>query len=131
MLQHLKYTGGCVELEEILSNLVSHVDGAVGAALGGMDGLLVEQYAVEAKLNLSTIIAEHANILRNARSAYSNSLAAGSVREVLVTAEHMLGYTRLVTPDFFLTLVLDPKGNIGKARLLGDQAIKQIQEIVS
>jgi predicted regulator of Ras-like GTPase activity (Roadblock/LC7/MglB family) len=42
----------------------------------------------------------------------------------------MLGYTRLVTPDFFLTLVLDPKGNIGKARLLGDQAVKQIQEIV-
>jgi predicted regulator of Ras-like GTPase activity (Roadblock/LC7/MglB family) len=119
-----------VELEIVLSNLVSYVDGAVGAALGGMDGLLVEQYAVEAKLNLSTIIAEHANILRNARSAYSNSLAAGNIREVLVTAEHMLGYTRLVTPDFFLTLVLDPKGNIGKARLLGDQAVKQIQEIV-
>jgi predicted regulator of Ras-like GTPase activity (Roadblock/LC7/MglB family) len=59
-----------VELDNILSNLVSNVDGAIGAAIGGMDGLLVEQFSNEAKLDLSSIVAEHSNLLRNASIAY-------------------------------------------------------------
>jgi predicted regulator of Ras-like GTPase activity (Roadblock/LC7/MglB family) len=48
---------------------------------------------------------------------------------VLVTAERMLGYTRQVTDEFFLTLVLEPRGNIGKARLMADQSVRHIREI--
>jgi len=119
-----------VELDSVLSDVVGAVDGAVGAALGGMDGLLVEQFSTEAGLNLAAVIAEHANILRNARAAYSTTLSAGAVGEVLITAEHMLGYTRQVTPDFFLTLVLTPGGNIGKARLVTGQSARRVREII-
>lgn len=119
-----------VELTEVLSDILSGVDGALGTALGGLDGLLVEQVAAENKLDLAAIVAEQANILRHARGAYSSTLSAGAVSEVLVTAETMLGYTRSVTPEFFLTLVMEPKGNLGKARLLAGQSVRRIREII-
>jgi uncharacterized protein len=119
--QHIiRYTAGIVELDELLSSLVNDVDGALGAAIGGMDGLLIEQYAADASLNLDTIIA-----------AYSNSLTAGNVTEILITAEQIMGFTKEVTSEFFLTIILEPKGNVGKARLLGQQAAGRIREVVS
>jgi uncharacterized protein len=122
---------GIVELDELLSSLVNDVDGALGAAIGGMDGLLIEQYAADSSLNLDTIIAEHANILKATKAAYSSTLTAGNVTEILITAEQMLGFTKEVTPEFFLTIILEPKGNVGKARLLGQQAAGRIREVVS
>jgi uncharacterized protein len=120
-----------VELDELLSTLVNDVDGALGAAIGGMDGLLIEQYAADSSLNLDTIIAEHANILKSVKAAYSASLTAGNVTEILITAEQIMGFTKEVTSEFFLTIILEPKGNVGKARLLGQQAAGRIREVVS
>jgi uncharacterized protein len=120
-----------VELDNILSNLVSNVDGAIGAAIGGMDGLLVEQFSSEAKLDLSIIVAEHSNLLRNASIAYEGSLDAGNVSEVLIISQKLVGYTVQITSDFFLTLTLEPTGNIGKARLMSDLALKSLREVLS
>ncbi len=120
-----------MELDHILSNLVSNVDGANGAAIGGMDGLLVEQFCSEAKLDLSNIVAEHANLLRNASVAYSSSLEAGEVSEVLIISQKLIGYTKQITKDFFLTLALEPNGNIGKARLMTELALKSLREVLS
>ncbi len=120
-----------VELDKILSNLVSNVDGAIGAAIGGMDGLLVEQFSNETKLDFSSIVAEHSNLLRNAGIAYQSSLDAGKVSEVLIISQKLIGYTVQITPDFFLTLTLEPSGNIGKARLMSDLALKSLREVLS
>jgi uncharacterized protein len=130
--QHIiRYTAGIVELDELLTSLVNDVDGALGAAIGGMDGLLIEQYAADPSLNLDTIIAEHANILKSIKAAYSNSLTAGNVTEIMITAEQILGFTKEITSEFFLTIIIEPKGNVGKARLLGQQAAGRIREVVS
>jgi uncharacterized protein len=131
VLDIIGYTANTVELDELLSTLVNDVDGALGAAIGGMDGLLIEQYAADPSLNLDTIIAEHANILKSVKAAYSVSLTAGNVTEIMITAEQMLGFTKEVTPEFFLTIILEPKGNIGKARVLGAMASSRIREVVS
>jgi uncharacterized protein len=120
-----------VELDEILSNLVSNVDGALGAALGGMDGLLIEQFSNDAKLNLGNVIAEHSNLLRNARIAYAVSLSAGEVNELLIASDKLIGFTKRITEDFFVTLILEPSGNIGKARLLLDQAVRRLKGMLS
>jgi uncharacterized protein len=119
-----------VDIETILTNTVGSVDGALGAALGGMDGLLIEQFAQEGSHDLAAIVAEHANLLRSAKNAYRNTLSLGDIREVMIFADKIFGYTLQVTGDFFLTLVLEPKGNIGKARLMAEVAAKQIRDIV-
>ncbi len=120
-----------MELDNILSNLVLSVDGAIGAAIGGMDGLLVEQFSSESKLDLSSIVAEHSNLLRNAGIAYEGSLDAGNVSEVLIISQKLIGYTVQITSDFFLTLTLEPNGNIGKARLMSTLALKSLREVLS
>jgi uncharacterized protein len=119
-----------VDIEAILTNTVNSVDGALGAALGGMDGLLIEQYSLENSPKMAPIVAEHSNLLRSTKNAYRNTLGLGDIREVMIFADKIFGYTLQVTNDFFLTLVLEPKGNIGKARLMAEVAAKQIRDIV-
>jgi uncharacterized protein len=119
-----------VELDQILTQLVANTDGALGAALGGMDGLLIEQFSTEGKLALGNVVAEHSNLLRSAKTAYAVSLAAGEVEELFVASEKLIGFTRRINSDFFVTLMLEPNGNIGKARLLLDQAARQLKGLL-
>ncbi len=120
-----------VDIDQILSNLVSSVDGALGAALGGMDGLLIEQFSNEIKLNLGNVVAEHSNILRNTRTAYATSLSAGEVHEIFIATDMVLGFTKSINEDFFVSLMLEPTGNIGKARLLLEQTARQLKGLLS
>jgi uncharacterized protein len=119
-----------VELDQILTQLVNNTDGALGAALGGMDGLLIEQFSNDARLTLTNVVAEHSNLLRNAKTAYGVSLAAGEVDELFIVSEKLLGFIKRVNSDFFVTLMLEPNGNIGKARLLLDQAVRQLKGLL-
>jgi uncharacterized protein len=119
-----------VELDQILAQLVVNTDGALGAALGGMDGLLIEQFAKEGKLALGNVVAEHSNLLRSAKTAYATSLLAGEVDELFVSSEKMIGFTKRINAEFFVTLMLEPNGNIGKARLLLEQAVRQLKGLL-
>ncbi len=120
-----------MELDQILAHLVANTDGALGAALGGMDGLLIEQFSNDAKLNLANVVAEHSNLLRSIKIAYAVSLGAGEVGEILITSDKLLGFTKRISDDFFVTLMLEPNGNIGKARLLLDQAVRGLKGMLT
>jgi predicted regulator of Ras-like GTPase activity (Roadblock/LC7/MglB family) len=116
------------ELDQLLAYLVNNVDGALSAAVGGMDGLLIEQYPQQAQ-GLSALAAETTNILVNTRNAYSGGLSGGALREVIVTTEKYVGYTRLLNDELFCLVIMNPVGNIGKARLYSAQAAKRILEV--
>ena len=120
-----------MELDEILSNLIANVDGAIGAAVGGMDGLLVEQFPADARVPLSSLVAEHANLIRNTSTAYKTVLNLGAVGELIVQSDKVMSYLRPISNDFFLTLVLEPKGNLGKARLMSLEAVRQLKGTLS
>jgi uncharacterized protein len=122
---------GNVELDEILSNLVTNVDGAIAAAVGGMDGLLVEQFPADTKSPVSNLVAENANLLRSTLNAYKNVLDLGAVGEIIVQSDKIMGYLRPITAEFFLTLVMEPRGNLGKARLMSGDAIRQLKGTLS
>jgi uncharacterized protein len=115
-------------MEDILKRLVTEVEGATGSAVGGIDGLLIEQYT--AGDDLSNTVAEHANLLRNARFAYTETLETGELHEMMVATDRLVGYTHPIGSEYFVVLLLDPTCNLGKARLRSSDAAAALREMI-
>lgn len=109
-----------------LTQLVADVDGAWAAAIGGLDGLLVEGHA-SATTDLNLLVAEHAGLLRAATTAYGETLGGGATRELYLRGERLSVYLHPITSDFFLLLALDARSNLGQARLYGRDAARRLE----
>ena len=120
-----------MELDDILTHFISSVDSVIGVAIGGMDGLLVEQLPVDNRTLISGMVAENANLLRSTVNTYKNVLGLGTVTEIIVQSEKAVGYLRPINNDFFLTIILEPKGNLGKTRLVSAETVRQLQKVLS
>ena len=118
------------ELDEILAGLTDQVDGSLAAAVGGMDGLIVE-HAGGARDELAAFVAELTNVLASGAMALSGRLDGGPLQEVILGAERRLAYVRILNADLYCVLLLEASGNIGKARLYSDFAGKRILESLS
>ncbi len=109
-----------------LTQLVTDVNGAWAAAIGGLDGLLVEGHA-QADTDLNLLVAEHAGILRAANAAYDQTLGGGLARELYVRGESLSVFLQPIGSDFFLLLALDGRSNLGQARLYGRDAARRLE----
>jgi predicted regulator of Ras-like GTPase activity (Roadblock/LC7/MglB family) len=107
-------------VEDLLQELLYRVEGAHAAAIGNLEGLLVEGVK-RRRVDLEAAIAEHAALLRQARAAYASALGSPTLQELWVGASPVVGYARMlgVPPreDLFLLLLMDPEANLGQARL--------------
>ena len=108
------------------TQLVAYVDGPWAAAIGGLDGLLVEGHTAAAT-DLNLLVAEHAGMLRTANAAYGETLGGGHARELYLRGERLSVYLHPITPDFFLLLALDGRSNLGQARLYGREAARRLE----
>lgn len=118
------------ELDEILAHLVEQVDGALAAAVAGMDGLLVEQYSQD-ETDLAAVAAEITNVLASGKSAMSRRLDGGELVELILGSEQRLAYVRLLENDLFCLMVLGADGNLGKARLYSERAAERLASVLA
>ncbi len=118
------------ELDEILAGLTDQVDGSIAAAVGGMDGLIVEQ-AGGARDEMMAFVAELTNVLTYGANAVDGRLHGGALQEVILSAERNVAYVRILNADLYCVLLLEAGGNIGKARLYSGYAGKRILESLS
>ena len=107
--------------------VVSSVDGSLYAALGGMDGLLIEQYPKE-EHDLSALAAEYTNVFTAVSRLGATGFELGDTRDVMITSERLMSYARILSDDLFLIVVMNPSGNLGKARMYSDQVAPKILE---
>lgn len=115
------------EIDELLAYLVDNVDGALAAFVGGSDGLLIEQHPKQGQ-DMSGATAQWTNVL-NAMNAVANGLKAGKVEEAIMTAEKTIAYARILSPELFCIVIMNPSGNIGKARLYSQKLAKNLLEV--
>ncbi|GAB5603421.1 hypothetical protein FJNA_19470 [Thermus sp. FJN-A] len=123
-------------MEDLLEGLLDRVEGAFAAAIGTLDGLLVEGVR-RRRVDLEAAVAEHAALLRQAKAAYAGSLGTPRVQELLVAGHPVVGYACMVraTPrpkpreDLFLLLLMAPEGNLGQARLQSAKTMEGLAEV--
>ncbi len=115
------------DIDELLAYLVDNVDGALSAFVGGSDGLLIEQYPKQGQ-DLAAAAAQWTNVL-NAMNGVSAGLKAGKLEEAIMTTEKVIAYARLLSPELFCVVMMNPSGNIGKARLYSQKLAKNLLEV--
>lgn len=103
---------------EHLKKIVDNIDGGIAAVVMGLDGIPVDQYVRQnGKVDVSTVGMEFSFILGQVRKA-GESLQVGGLEELSVKAQRLVLVCRMLSPTYFVAVVVAPEGNFGKARYL-------------
>ena len=100
---------------EFLESIVNRVEGTLGAALMGMDGIPVEKCLPAVSINIESLAAEYSAFLR-ASSSTTEDAGLGPLEELIVSSEQRIAAIRMITPEYFLLILLKRDGNLGRAR---------------
>ncbi len=116
--------------KKFLKDLVVSVDGAVGAVIMGMDGIPVDEYCERPDSDLQLVGIESATLLKEMNRA-SDSMECGLLREAVMVNEQQTLVVRKINEDYFVVLILNGNGNLGKGRFKLRMFVpKVIQEFV-
>ena len=119
------------EFEAVLSNLVVEVGGLYAAALGGVDGLMIEGFSRAQAVDLESAVAEHAGLLRATRERYAATMSTPAIQEWLAVGDPIVGYVRPVSDEYFLLCVASPEVDLGQLRLKATQAADVLKGVLS
>jgi predicted regulator of Ras-like GTPase activity (Roadblock/LC7/MglB family) len=101
------------DFHEELASLTAAVEGSMGAALVGLDGIPIE--SLSQGLDSVDAGAEYAAILGDAQKA-SQDLNLGQIRGLSIFTDRMGLLFSLLKSEYFLMLAVENVGNWGKAR---------------
>jgi predicted regulator of Ras-like GTPase activity (Roadblock/LC7/MglB family) len=102
---------------DILKEVVTSTDGALGALIVGLDGIPVEEYAVSSNMDIQSMTVEFSSLLKEIEKG-SQAAEMGSTREVTVIADKAMILLRRLNDEYFFVLIMKPDGNFGKGRFL-------------
>lgn len=98
-----------------LMELVNAVEGALGAVIMGMDGISVDEFCKPPEADLQVIGIEFSSIVKEMTKA-SHSMEAGSIGEIMMVTDQKTVIVRKINEEYFVALVLNGTGNLGKGR---------------
>ncbi len=102
---------------DILKDVVTGTEGALGALVVGLDGIPVEQFAVNGEIDIQTMTVEYSALLKEIEKG-SQAAHLGSTKEVTVIADKAMIMLRRLNEEYFFVLIIKPDGNFGKGRFL-------------
>jgi predicted regulator of Ras-like GTPase activity (Roadblock/LC7/MglB family) len=114
-----------MSLADSLQRVIEDLEESHGLALVGTDGIVVEERKRNDQLDLQVLGAEFNGLLKTA-GKLGDSVGFGGITELVTSAERFVVIIRQVTADYFLILVIQAGGNLGKARFLLRRAAMQL-----
>ena len=116
-----------MSFSEILKGITQDIKGAKGAAVVGMDGIVVDEYLVSPDADMQSLSAEYGNILKEVQQA-SHSLQLGSASEFAVMTDTTGLVIRRINKDYFLTLLISQNTGLGKGRFKAKIAAMRLEK---
>jgi len=104
-----------MEFNQLLTNLLERIDGALAASFCGIDGIAVETVTFRGDLEQSEAEVQIATMLKVLNRVVAN-LEVGEIKSFLFEADKLVGLLEKCGEDYFITVLLKPNGNIGRAR---------------
>jgi len=103
--------------QQVLREVVDHVDGGIAGILMGYDGIAVDSYARLADAEVEAVGLEYGALLPGLQRA-AGMLQAGSMQEVELRTNQLTTVIYLLNEEYFVAVTLRAFGNAGKARFL-------------
>jgi len=100
---------------ELLESITGKVEGTLGAIVMGMDGISVEKCFPLGSDNIESLAAEYTPLLKASSNAFQD-IGHGPLQELIVSTDSNIIAIRMITAEYFLLLLLNSDGNIGRAR---------------
>jgi predicted regulator of Ras-like GTPase activity (Roadblock/LC7/MglB family) len=116
-----------MDFKAVLRDTIGSVDGAVGAGLVGLDGIVIDQVSSKADFDMAIAGAEYATIIKSARKA-SEEFGIGTTNEVMISTEKTTMLMMTVGKDYFVALAMNLDGNLGRGRLELKKAISKVEK---
>ena len=116
-----------MDFKSVLRETVSNVDGAVGAGLVGLDGIVVDQVSNRADFDMAVAGAEYATIVKSARKA-SEEFGIGTTNEIMISTEKTTMLMMTIGKQYFVALAMNLDGNQGRGRLELKKAISKVEK---
>jgi predicted regulator of Ras-like GTPase activity (Roadblock/LC7/MglB family) len=114
---------------ESLKRVMAGAEDALGVAMVGMDGIVVDEQKRDGDLDLQSLGAEYCGLMKTVEKT-SSTLSLGMARELSIVSEKGMVIVRRINPDYFLLLVMHPEGNFGKGRFLLRREIASLEKEV-
>lgn len=104
--------------DEVVQKAVEETNGGIAAVIMASDGISITQYVKpEKNIDLETLGIEYANLLAEI-AKHTEAMEAGSVKEVCLKTDNFLSVIRVLTSEYFIALILQKDGNLGKGRFI-------------
>ncbi len=117
-------------VKELLRGLVSGIDGVLGAAVVSMDGGTVEALKVDQTFSLEEIAQEGA-LASKVLDYMVQKLDGGAVDHIMLVAERYIILLAMAGLEYYVGIVMNPRGNVGKARLQLRRLMPEIASVLN
>jgi predicted regulator of Ras-like GTPase activity (Roadblock/LC7/MglB family) len=115
---------------EVLARTGHDLPGCKGAALVGLDGMVIEQWTLEDTSSMESVAAELSSLLKAARGATRNT-EGGPLAEVTLRTEAWAGVIRSVGAGYYLMVLTAPDALLGRTRFFVERAIPLLEKEVA
>ncbi|HDM36324.1 MAG TPA: hypothetical protein ENG09_03605 [Candidatus Syntrophoarchaeum butanivorans] len=114
-------------LERILNDVLKNVDGSIGIAVAGFDGMPVATAQTDPNFPMEESVASAAMGLTYAKKMMEDA-GAGKVKESMTMADAAIFFMRPLDEEYWIGIALAANGNLGKARLEMKKALPLVQK---